>query len=64
MTEAEAATKMCCGPLGGLNFTQSGTNDNHRDLTTCIGRECMAWRWTSGPTGDKPGEGYCGLAGK
>lgn len=79
-TEAEAATKMCCGPLGGVNFTQS-TNDPHRALTTCIGSPCMAWRWATGPdpvepepepepdTTEEPPtnpdrEGYCGLAGK
>lgn len=34
--------------------------------TTCIGSQCMAWRWSTVETPDQIGlpDGYCGLAGK
>lgn len=44
-------------------------------LHTCIGSACMAWRWRTEPQQgrrlnpdkesplDRPGDGYCGLAG-
>jgi len=67
LTEAEAATKDCCGPM------------NHK----CVASKCMAWRWGQKSNPDyRPSasygtpepavqpawitdtsHGYCGLAG-
>jgi len=69
MTEEEAKTRSCCGPL-------------HFDgvFEGCVGSNCMAWRWTTDSLylafegippepvfrkHDKESlRGYCGLAGK
>lgn len=40
MTEDEAKTKMCCGPL---HFSSTDPNGQR-----CIGSACMAWRQTFG----------------
>lgn len=66
MTEGEAKTKMCCGPL---HFSST----DHRGQR-CLGSECMAWRWTwllvgHGENHDEQydgtlAEGRCGLAGE
>ena len=71
MTEDEAKTKWC--PFVRIDFNQgiawnnrasnSEIPDNNK-IATCLGSECMAWRWE--PHERVPGddEGYCGLAGK
>lgn len=69
-TEEEAKTKWC----PAIRFSGAGTATDQDWLTnragsygetafTCIGSDCMAWRWKtySDPT---TGIGYCGLAGK
>ncbi len=37
MTEEEAKTKSCCGPM------QAEFGKSH--VVNCIGSACMAWRW-------------------
>ena len=64
MTEEEAKTKSCCGPM------QAEYGKTH--VVNCIGSACMAWRWVSvgmqyehaGYGGSERGKGFCGLAGK
>jgi hypothetical protein len=55
MTEAEAATKWC--PMVRLLPGTPPESNLPSGVTTCIGSECMAWRWKSGSQDD----GYCGL---
>lgn len=63
MTEEEAKTKSCCGPM------QAEHGKTH--VVNCIGSACMAWRWESGfplpndpPAISERYHGFCGLAGK
>jgi hypothetical protein len=71
-TEKEAGKKWCPEtgmadfyPGRGAPFESTGTED----ITTCIGSQCMWWRWISdydkqaNPCKSKT-HGYCGLAGK
>ena len=58
MTEDEAKTKICCGPM-------------YADFMMCMGSGCMAWRPTGlecvAATKDNvtySPSGFCGLAGK
>ena len=71
MTEDEAKTKACCGPLVGYA---------HSDSYKCIGSACMAWRKIPGASKFKDArtgqlsdrdltghgtwvyDGFCGLA--
>lgn len=43
LTENEAKTKICCGPLC-IAATMEGANP-------CVASECMAWRWVFDATG-------------
>lgn len=79
MTEDEAKTKICCGPLyladalTGLYAISAGKDHPKLANGNCGGSACMAWRWMawvegvavsySPGYGDKT-NGYCGLAGK
>lgn len=68
MTEEEAKTKWC--PHVRI-WSESGAGANRdpycghsdTDKANCIAADCMAWRWTQPETGDRPLDGYCGLAG-
>jgi hypothetical protein len=59
VTEAEAATKWC--PMVRFHLTNNATDPPVTNLpnsgTTCIGGQCMVWRWTSGSFE----QGGCGL---
>lgn len=67
--ETEAVTRWC--PF--IRFSQrdtygSGGRDDNRvgfgddqDRTSCLGSECMAWRWRTDIADSN--EGFCGLAG-
>jgi hypothetical protein len=61
VTENEARTKWCPhardADLGG-NRDSSGEQPQ---VATCIGSQCMAWRWLQ--TTKHSGRGYCGLSG-
>lgn len=68
-TEQEAKTKWCCEARTATDFLPNGNaiafnrcpDGSYGKETTCIGSQCMAWRWD----GHKDhGKGYCGLAGK
>lgn len=71
MTEEEALTKTCCGPVGCGYF-----KGNPRHSRWCAGSECMAWRVIHRLSVDNPmtlkgagqsidtSHGYCGLAGR
>jgi hypothetical protein len=78
MTEEEAKTKWCphvralsAADSAGINRTNNGAL---HWAASCIGSECMAWRWERkfGANPDKPEdcmelpptEGRCGLAGR
>lgn len=70
MTEDEAKTKICCGPLHQPEFQKIGeVSISTPMLRNCLGSQCMAWRWTpqtdplGRPTYVRETEGYCGLAG-
>lgn len=74
MTEDEAKERLCCGPRAliatllqePLATIEDDTRRESliRDVSMCVGRGCMAWRW-SGSSYDTPtSEGHCGLAGK
>lgn len=59
MTEAEAKTKVCCGPLlVAVAIEMMKCAEPDHDLDRCIGSQCMAWRRTA-----ETAAGYCGLAG-
>jgi len=70
MTEKEACLRWCPFAASRVVVTPAAGMDRgvvtvmHRDPaaievdTRCLGSNCMAWRWV------KPGDGYCGLAGK
>lgn len=81
MTEGEAKTKWCpfvrypCGYKAINRPTSAIGDDGNRG--SCIGSECMAWRWKVTPQQvteawrDEPehtritsSDGFCGLAGK
>lgn len=52
MTEEEAQTKRCCGPVDcgwmvKVTFTSDGHDHVHTHaLRTCIGSVCMGWRFS------------------
>lgn len=54
VTEIEAMEKMCPFAFGAP------------EITNCIGRACMLWRWKNyGTTGDRvEPTGYCGAGGE
>jgi hypothetical protein len=73
LTEEEAKTKICCGPL------TAGASPAWHDGKRCVASRCMAWRWVDQfeatrtgetaqegayPTGVLAQRGFCGLAGK
>ncbi len=88
MTEDKAKTKWC--PFVRYTADSEGDVASNRcsnfiveldiatDASSCIGSQCMAWRWNQSPTdnaqrqqqaSDPLGQlrgphGYCGLAGK
>jgi len=54
--------------VGAAAANRNGRDQPH-EVSPCLGRDCMAWRWVmiDGPMGDDiPSEkrGYCGLAGQ
>lgn len=64
MTEAEARLRWC--PFARVSMVHREIAINrYAELpampqgTTCLGADCMAWRWAYGPKSD---DGYCGLA--
>ncbi len=70
MTEAEAKTKICCGPPVAVPYWQlliqvqasianSAGVSEIKASALCAGSACMAWRNDAASGG-----GYCGLAGK
>jgi hypothetical protein len=74
MTEAEAKTKWCPlvrheGDMGGT-FNRGRVHgainehpDNQGAACNCIGRACMAWRWSYHVAAVEEPQGFCGLAG-
>jgi len=68
ITENEARTKLCCGPLilaetwiNEENIKAQGGMKTGR----CIASRCMAWRWNIGMGSGQPmTTGFCGLAGR
>lgn len=85
VTEEEAKTKWCRharhAEVGGGAWNRGNWEDgdvlntNHnggRYACTCLGSQCMAWRWVGGWSRDDrsgangpvvPSKGYCGDAG-
>lgn len=63
VSEAEARTEKWC-PFNRQRLTSHGeapaANRTGQGslIGTCVGSQCMAWRWAS------PNLGYCGLAGR
>ena len=61
MTELEAQKKQC--PCVQYCENAGASYDAHFAImsqSSCIGRECMGWRWA-----DYEGhQGYCGMAGE
>lgn len=55
MTEDEAKTKTCCGPIPVLIglIIASRPNDDDPPMANCVGSKCMAWRL--GPERTEPG---------
>jgi len=75
MSEDEAKTKWCCGPLQNLrgmmvlsyiaNGSAKEIEETFPSRGFCIGSDCMAWRWEGEVDHGGPDDhGYCGLAGK
>lgn len=67
VTEDEARTKLCCGPLmlAETWVNEEALKAGHRGPGRCIASGCMAWRWEPiRDFSDAPIEGYCGLAGR
>lgn len=62
MTEDEAKTKTCCGPIPVLIGLLAVARPESSDIphASCIGSTCMAWRWANPHNRD--GTGSCGLA--
>ena len=82
MIEDEAKTKWCPMVRVAIDGTflinnRNQVNAEDKGRATCIGSECMAWRWhlqtkpmeygmlnvSGGPDEYSETEGYCGLAG-
>jgi len=72
MTEEEAKTKTCCGPIPVLMGILVTVHPNERSIpgALCVASQCMAWRVAKVGRvlpGDEYAtyttEGYCGLAG-
>lgn len=76
MTEDDAKLKWCPMKRMHVDINDDGPSFGHAQ-TRCIGSACMMWRWDQGkawpvPAGgdmmrieaERPGNGYCGLAGK
>lgn len=63
LTEDQARTKWCPHVRELMDDAASANRDYKGGLgniaARCIASECMAWRREN-----KPGRGYCGLAGK
>lgn len=79
MTEDEAKTKVCCGPLHQPEYAKIGEiAESKPSIRNCIGSACMAWRWEDvrwvrpeNNAGTREYElvprsnlGFCGLAGR
>lgn len=74
MTEDEARTKKCCGPLilAAVGVLAKENIIPTSQMLNCIGAGCMAWRWahTSREDGrrneytNSTTNGFCGLAGQ
>ena len=66
VTEKQAAEMWCPAANGGQPWQDK--------VVTCIGPDCMWWRWWDSPKaaayskaleeGDGKARGYCGMAGK
>lgn len=65
VTEKEAETKWC-PHARDANLAGNRDSDHEGSGTvigaTCLGSQCMAWRWLQGT--EHNGRGYCGLSGK
>lgn len=72
MTEDEAKTKWCplarvAGqPVAGNRYPFDTDYSEKHAFATCIGSDCMAWRWYARwPDDDKKAwTGYCGAFGE
>lgn len=77
LTEEEARTKWCpffraaigVGPSDGVEIVSNRMRERGNGACTCIGSDCMAWRWSEFPYSEEGGSkirryGFCGLAGR
>ena len=68
MTETDAKKRWC--PMVRVAYDANHKPEDRKRIS-CIGPDCMLWRWTPVPRGSegaKAGrsgaDGYCGIAGK
>lgn len=71
-TKEEARGKWC--PMVRLSTYASGSpceaavnrcdDGSYKESDSCLGSNCMTWRWAENEFDDGMQRGYCGLAGK